>query len=165
MKIEKINISLIKPNPWNPNKMSDRTYKHLVKEFKRVGYLQPILVRKKENFYEIIDGEHRFLAAKEVGLKEIECVVLDNLPDEEAKILTINMNKIKGVEDPILLNELIDNLKEKIDFDYLKEVLDLDEFEEYENELLDNLEFEELDKKEKKVKKIICPNCGYEFEL
>ena len=62
---------------------------------------QPILVRPKVLTpsnevaqYEIIDGFHRFKATKDAGNTEIDCVVID-ATDEQAKMITLAMNKIK----------------------------------------------------------------------
>ena len=99
-KVMLIPIDKIKPNLWNPNVMMDDMVAHLVKEYHRIGYLQPILVRPLGDMFEIIDGEHRWSVAKEVGMKELTCVVKP-MSDEDAKLTTINMGKIKGSEDPV----------------------------------------------------------------
>jgi len=167
MRIEKISVDKIKPNTWNPNQMTEEQEKYLEQEYKRIGYVQPILVRPKGNHYEIIDGEHRWKVAKKVGFKEIECVIVE-MSDEEAKLTTINMNKIKGVDNPIKLAELLEELKktdpslidlvamEREEIDSLIEVMN-------EREIEDLSELESSGEKEEKV--ITCPNCGYEIKL
>lgn len=165
MRIEKINVDKIKPNTWNPNQMTEEQERYLEQEYKRIGYVQPILVRPKDNYYEIIDGEHRWRIAKKVGLKEIECVVIE-LSEEEAKLTTINMNKIKGVDNPIKLAELLEELKtdtslinlvamEEEEINSLIEVMNEREIE----------DLSELEEKEKEPKIITCPKCGYEIQL
>ena len=128
LKIELINIDKLKPNSYNPNFMVESIRNHLKKEYLRVGYLQPILVRPKGDSYEIIDGFHRMITAKDVGLTELECVVVE-MTDQTAKLTTLNLNKIKGENDPIRLAELLKDLKTSLDVEKLAEILDMSENE------------------------------------
>ena len=167
MIIKKIRLEDLQPNLWNPNEMSEEQEKFLEREYKRIGYVQPILVRPlPDNKYQIIDGEHRWKVARKVGLREIECVVVE-LSEEEAKLTTINMNKIKGVDNPIKLAELLEDLKNSD-----KSLLDLVAMEEGEIKSLievmneREIDIEELEKtREKQPKLITCPKCGYEIEV
>ncbi len=58
---------------------------------KSKGILEPILVKPKEGRYEIIAGERRFIACKNIGLKEIPCIEM-NVEDNEALELTLIEN-------------------------------------------------------------------------
>lgn len=68
----KIRISLIEPNKEQPRKAFDEdALIELAESIKQYGILQPLLVQKKGDFYEIIAGERRWRAAKLAGLKEV----------------------------------------------------------------------------------------------
>lgn len=63
----------------------------LVKSVKSNGVLSPIIVRKKENKYEIISGHRRKRACILANIKEIPCII-KNLNDNEATILMVDSN-------------------------------------------------------------------------
>lgn len=87
------------------------------------GFISPILVRKKKDYYEIIDGEHRWRGAKELGMKKVVVNNLGNVTDEVAQQLTIIMNEVKGEADPQKLSSLLKALSEKIDLTILEKHL------------------------------------------
>ena len=71
-----LDINLIIPNKYQPRKISDeKALNTLAESIKTYGIINPILVRKKEDKYEIIAGERRFRAAQLVGLKEVPVIV------------------------------------------------------------------------------------------
>lgn len=96
-KIVLLPIGSIKPNPWNPNLMFEAERQRLRECMAASGpeMTPPIFVRRVGDFYEIIDGEQRWLAAKELGWTHIPAVVRD-VPDAEAKKLTLSFNYLKG---------------------------------------------------------------------
>jgi len=105
--VETIPVDKIDENPWNPNEMPERHFEQLKAEYERVGYAQLILVRPTgEDRYELVDGEHRWKAARQVGMEEMKAVVMD-LDDEEARLTTLNMNDIKGTDNPVKLAETL----------------------------------------------------------
>jgi len=58
-------------------KPSNYHVNHIMTSIKRIGYLVPVIVVEKgENNYLIIDGQHRFLAAKELGIEKLPCIVV-----------------------------------------------------------------------------------------
>ena len=94
MEIEKIALNKIQPNTFNPNKMPDGTFQKLKLSITKFGIFNPILVRKKENKYEIIDGEWRWRAFQDLRMYEIPCRVIE-ATDEEVKQM-IFASTIKG---------------------------------------------------------------------
>lgn len=77
-KIENIDISDIKPNPYQPRKTFDeKSLQELADSIKINGIFQPILVRKNIIGYEIISGERRYRASKLAKLKEIPAIIYD----------------------------------------------------------------------------------------
>jgi len=132
MKLKEIEISKVRFNPWNPNEMVDSQFKHLQEEYKRVGYLQPILVRPKDGNYEVIDGEHRFKAYEDLKLKTIPAIIKE-MDDTTAKFTTLNLNKIKGENNPVKYAELLAELKKEVDIETITQVLKMNtnELEQY----------------------------------
>jgi ParB family transcriptional regulator, chromosome partitioning protein len=71
-------VERIQTNPNQPRKDFDEDDLHALKESLRThGLLQPVVVRAKEDGYELIAGERRFRAAKEVGWSEIPVHIVD----------------------------------------------------------------------------------------
>ena len=80
-----LKVSMIEPNKEQPRKKFDEDHlKELADSMKQYGVLQPLLVQKKGNFYEIIAGERRWRAAKLAGLKEVPAVIREY--DEQQKM-------------------------------------------------------------------------------
>lgn len=109
-------------NDWNPNVMEEDRIKLLETNIQRAGFLVPVVVRKVDKHYEIIDGEHRWKAAQNLGLKEIPVIVTET--DEwEAKLQTINLNNIRGELDQFKLAKLLEGLREHYSDLELEEIL------------------------------------------
>lgn len=88
--VRMIPIVKIDPNPRQPRSELGEI-KELMASIKEKGVLEPILVRPKENRYEIIAGERRFIASKKVGLKEMPCIEMD-VEDNEAMEISLVEN-------------------------------------------------------------------------
>ncbi|WP_408008806.1 ParB/RepB/Spo0J family partition protein [Pseudalkalibacillus sp. A8] len=74
--IQEIELSEIRPNPYQPRKTFDqKSIDELKESIETHGILQPIIVRKSIKGYEIVVGERRYRAAKESGLKKIPVIV------------------------------------------------------------------------------------------
>ena len=77
-KIENVDLRLIRKNRFQPREtINEESFKELVESIKDHGVLQPILLRRDGDSYEIIAGERRFKACKELGKEKIPAVVLD----------------------------------------------------------------------------------------
>lgn len=73
---QKIKLSLIEPNQMQPRKNFDEEgLKELADSIKLYGILQPLLVQKKKDHYEIIAGERRWRAAKMAGISEVPVII------------------------------------------------------------------------------------------
>lgn len=84
-----VNISLIEPNRNQPRKEFDKdALSELANSIKQFGILQPIIVQKNEDMYEIIAGERRWRAAKEAGLTEVPVIIRDY---DKQKIMEISI--------------------------------------------------------------------------
>ena len=74
-----IKINEIEPNKKQARKIFDEeALEELATSIKEYGVIQPIIVAKKDNYYEIIAGERRWRASKKAGLKEIPAIVKDD---------------------------------------------------------------------------------------
>ena len=72
----KLKIDEIEPNRLQPRKKFDEdTLQELSESIKQFGLIHPIIVKKKDTYYEIIAGERRWRAARIAGLDEIPVIV------------------------------------------------------------------------------------------
>lgn len=96
-----LSIASIVTNPDQPRKSFDETQlSELSDSIKQNGVLQPILVRKKGDKYEIVAGERRYQASKLAGLKEIPAIVRD-IDDTEVFQLALIENLQRSDLTPI----------------------------------------------------------------
>ena len=85
-----IPVAQIKANPRQPRLgLREEGLEDLANSIKEKGLLQPILVRKKENGYEIIAGERRFRASRIAGLSEVPAIIKDVDDKESLEIALI----------------------------------------------------------------------------
>ena len=112
---DSIPISKIKPNKNQPRKEFDEIkMEELKNSIKEKGIIQPIAVREiKKGNYEILAGERRYRAAKEIGLKNIPVYILS--VDSESEIMEYSLvENIQRVDlDPIEESEAFALLKSK----------------------------------------------------
>ena len=74
--VKQIKVIEIEPNRDQPRKIFDNeSLEELAESIKRYGIIQPIIVNKKDDYYEIVAGERRWRAAKKAGLTEIPCII------------------------------------------------------------------------------------------
>ena len=80
----------------------DATLKNLAADIKNRGLINPITVRSLEDGkYEVIAGQRRVLACIEIGWKEIEAIVRDDLSDDEASLLSLTENVQRADMNPM----------------------------------------------------------------
>jgi len=122
--VQTVDINLLHPNDWNPNEVDPEFKMPLLKESILEDEMdQPIIVvphSKLEGQYLIVDGEHRWRAAKEVGKTDI-LIVVKNLTEHEQKLRTVRRNLIKGNLNRDKFTALVNDVmsKNKIDQDKL----------------------------------------------
>ena len=117
-----IEVGRLHPNPWNPNRMSEEMYHKLKAYVKREGLVEPIVVRPLDDGYQILGGYHRWKIAKELGYETAPCAVVD-LDDRRAKILSVNLNEMKGQSVSLLLSELVHDLSQELTLEDLESQL------------------------------------------
>lgn len=90
--VQQIPVAKIKPNPYQPRKVfKSEDLQELVQSVKDRGILQPIVVRKKGDQWEIIAGERRFRAAQKLGMLTLPAVEIQ-ASDVEALELALIEN-------------------------------------------------------------------------
>ncbi len=77
--VENIKIIKIEPNRNQPRRsFPAESIEELAKSIEKYGVIQPIIVTKQDDYYEIVAGERRWRAAKKAGLKEMPCIVRES---------------------------------------------------------------------------------------
>lgn len=109
-RIRMIPLDRIDPNP-HQARSELGNIEELMESIKAKGVLEPILVRSRENRFEIIAGERRFLASRNIGLKEIPCIEMDVAEDEAMEIALIENLQRKDLD----IFEEADGLQSLID--------------------------------------------------
>ncbi|HDE0146279.1 TPA: ParB/RepB/Spo0J family partition protein [Staphylococcus aureus] len=113
--IKQIDISDIKPNPYQPRKTFDENHLNdLADSIKQYGILQPIVLRKTVQGYYIVVGERRFRASKIAGLKYASAIIKD-LTDEDmmelAVIENLQREDLNAIEEAESYQRLMTDLK------------------------------------------------------
>ena len=99
--IQDIELSKIKPNSFQPrHQFSEESIHELASTLDKDGLLQPIVVREKEGNYEIIAGERRLRAAKQLAWAKIPAIV-NNMDDSQAASLALIENLQREDLNPI----------------------------------------------------------------
>lgn len=103
----------LQPNPWNTNIVTPENEAKLDTAIKRFGFFKPITVREHaDGHYEILGGEHRWEAAKRLGLKEVPIFSVGKISDKQAKEIMLADNARYGADDSISLAELLSEIGE-----------------------------------------------------
>ncbi len=88
--VNTIKINSIEPNRTQPRKnFNEDSLIELSESIKQHGIIQPLVVQKKEDYYEIIAGERRWRAAKIAGMKEVPVIIKDYSDEEVVEIALI----------------------------------------------------------------------------
>ena len=90
MNVKNMNIKDIRPYKNNAKKHDETQINNVAESIKQYGFVQPIVIDKDGV---IVIGHCRALAAKKLGLKEVPCVCVEDLTEEQVKALRIVDNK------------------------------------------------------------------------
>ena len=111
-------INIVEPNREQPRKKFEEDgLLELADSIRQFGILQPLLVRKRKDYYEIIAGERRWRAAKIAGLKEIPVIIKDYTEQEIVEIgliENIQRENLNPIEEAMAFKRLLEefNLKQ-----------------------------------------------------
>ena len=135
--LEPIEVSKIEPNPNNPRgpwvRANDDQFNYLKRSIKEFGLMVPLVVQelkgaKKE--YRLVDGERRYLALKELGIKNAPAhVILDEISEDDVKnvMFHIHTNRVQwdACQQCKALEPLYEQLKDKFKEDENKIAIEL----------------------------------------
>ncbi|MBZ5544340.1 MAG: ParB/RepB/Spo0J family partition protein [Acidobacteriia bacterium] len=111
--LESIPLDQIDPNPFQPRRaFPDSGLKELADSIRASGLVQPILVRRADNRFQLVVGERRWRAAKLAGIETIPAVIRD-LGDREALELALTETLIREDLNPIETAHGLHALQEK----------------------------------------------------
>ena len=114
-----VRINEVEPNRDQPRKDFDEdALTELADSIRQFGILQPLLVQKKKNYYEIIAGERRWRAAKLAGIKEVPIIVKDYTDQEIVEISlieNIQRENLNPIEEAMAFKRLLQEFQLKQD--------------------------------------------------
>lgn len=152
-----VDIDDIRPNPHNPNSMTDEKFSYLAENIEEKGFDVPIIVVEdpdddSDTQYMIIDGEHRWKAAKHLGYDSVPVIIKQSLTEEDYMTETVRRNTIVGTLEEDKVERIIDKLSVNDEEEIARELgmetddeIDQyieDEIAESEQEIEDNIEEE-----------------------
>ena len=153
MKIISVDVNSLIPYENNP-RQNDDAVQYVAESIKQFGFKIPIII-DKENI--IVAGHTRLKAAMQIGMKQVPCIIADDLNEEQIKAFRLADNKVAEISEwnyELLQKELaeIENI-EMQDLGFAEvEGLDFDEF------------FTDYEPEPKPPKMVCCPHCGEMFE-
>ncbi len=113
--VVEMDIESLTPNLFQPRKSFDKAKMEELKgSIKKHGIIQPVVVRKMANGFEVVAGERRLKAAKEIGLKKIPAIIrsINNEKSLEiALVENIQREDLNPVEQANAFKRLIDEFK------------------------------------------------------
>lgn len=140
-----LDITVPKPNFYNPNRQSDKEFELLCRSIEEDGFTQPIIVvlitddhlaREPKlalndfhaGDYMIVDGEHRWRACRALGWTEIQTVVT-NMTIEQVMVATLRHNRARGEENLDLAAQVLKQLSDFGAIDWAQDSLMIDNVE------------------------------------
>ena len=125
VEIKSIALDKLLAHPDNPNRMSRANFGKLVRNIKRSGRYEPLVVRpapKKRNYFQIINGHHRCQALEQLGYSAADCLIWD-IDDEQTGIFLATLNRLGGSDELGKKLALLRRLNERIQAAELAKVL------------------------------------------
>lgn len=105
----------VRANDYNPNKVAPPEMKLLRRSIEADGYTQPIVVWEVDGYYEVIDGFHRHLVGKELGLSHLPVVVVNasSIDRSDRIASTIRHNRARGKHQISSMSEIVVELSRR----------------------------------------------------
>jgi ParB-like chromosome segregation protein Spo0J len=111
--------SEIKPNDYNPNRQTEDEFAMLLASMREDGFTTPIIITEDGT---IVDGEHRWRAAQELGYEKVP-VVRVSMTEAQRRIATMRHNRARGQDDTAAVAELMLDLEKLGALDWAQEAL------------------------------------------
>ena len=115
----------LKPNEYNPNRQTEDEFEMLKASMREDGFTTPVLILTNNT---IVDGEHRWRAAQELGMEKIP-VVRVNMTEAQRRIATMRHNRARGQDDTSAVAELMIDLEKLGQLDWAQDALRLSDEE------------------------------------
>src|SRR5664280_1689600 len=112
--VDAVPIDDLRPDPANPRRISEDELDALERSLRQFGFVQPVLARREDRT--VIGGHQRLVAARRLGLTTVPVAWLD-VSAEQARLLSLALNKISGSWDDALLARLLADLQASPDID------------------------------------------------
>jgi hypothetical protein len=125
LQVEYVSPSELKPNQYNPNRQTEDEFEMLKASMREDGFTQPILCMADGT---IIDGEHRWTAAQELGYERVP-VVKVSMTEAQRRIATMRHNRARGQDDTSQVAALMLDLEKLGALDWAQEALRLSDEE------------------------------------
>jgi ParB/RepB/Spo0J family partition protein len=108
----RLDIDTVRPNPKQPRRFFEaEALRGLAESLKTIGHLEDVLVRPRDDHYELVLGERRWRATRLAGLPQIPAKIVD-LDDEEARAISIVENihreNLTNVEEAFAFKSYVD---------------------------------------------------------
>ena len=117
--VQIVKLTKVEPSREQPREQFDAdALQELAESIKQFGVLQPLLVQKKEDYYEIIAGERRWRASKLAGLKEVPVIVKEFTEQEAVEISlieNIQREDLNPIEEAMAYKRLMEEFHLKQD--------------------------------------------------
>ena len=161
LEIVYIDTDLLNEYEGNTKKHTEDDIRHIVESIKQFGFNDAIGIWGDENT--VVEGHGRLIAAKRLGLKQVPCIRLDHMTDNQRKAYGIIHNQLT-------LNTQFNTDVLRAELDTITDV-DMKQFDVGIKEGISPEELKQLftdepvEKKPKKKKDYICPCCGKSFQL
>lgn len=114
-----LKINQVEPNREQPRKhFEEDALLELADSIKQYGVLQPLLVRKRKDYYEIIAGERRWRAAKLAGVKEVPVIIKEYTEQQAVEIAlieNIQRENLNPIEEAMAFKKLLEEFQLKQD--------------------------------------------------
>ena len=112
-------INKVEPNRDQPRrKFEEDALLELAESIKQFGVIQPLLVQKKKDYYEIIAGERRWRASKIAGLKEVPVIIREYSKEEAVEVSlieNIQRENLNAIEEAMAYKRLLEEFSLKQD--------------------------------------------------
>lgn len=110
--IQSLKIIDVEPNKEQPRRFfNDESIEELSASIKEYGVIQPIIVTKKDNYYQIVAGERRWRASKKAGLTEIPAIVRDYSEQKNSEVSlieNIQREDLNPIEKATAMREILE---------------------------------------------------------
>ncbi|PYV16025.1 MAG: chromosome partitioning protein ParB [Acidobacteria bacterium] len=111
--LESVAVELIDPNPFQPRRdFAEDSLKELTDSIRSTGVVQPVLLRRSGERYQLIAGERRWRAARSAGLAEVPALIRD-LGDRETLELALTENLLREDLNPMDVASGYEALRQK----------------------------------------------------